>query len=55
MGPLQRLFADSQSFRALPPEVESAVNEVLKEAEELCSLLRHRRDATKALTGTESG
>jgi hypothetical protein len=43
MGTLQRMFANGHSKPVLPDEVETAVNEVLREAEELCRLLRERR------------
>ena len=47
MGALQRLFANGQAKPAIPDKVELAVNEVLREAEELCRLLRNRRESRK--------
>jgi hypothetical protein len=44
MGALQRLLTNGETKPALPDEVESAVNGVLREAEELCRVLRHRRE-----------
>ena len=44
MSALHRLFANNPSKAALPVELEAAVNEVLREAEELCRLLRSQRD-----------
>jgi hypothetical protein len=39
-----RKVANGRAKPALPDEVEIAVNEVLREAEELCRLLRKRRE-----------
>jgi hypothetical protein len=48
MSPFQKLFANGHSSSGLSDEVETAVNEVLREAEELCRLLRSRREARGA-------
>jgi len=48
MGALQRLFANGHAKPALSDEVETAVNEVLREAEELCRVLRTRREGSAA-------
>jgi hypothetical protein len=44
MDALRRLFANGSSTPALAGELEIAVNDVLREAEELCWLLRKRRE-----------
>ena len=44
MDALRRLFANGSSTPVLPGELEMAVNDVLREAEELCWLLRKRRE-----------
>ena len=48
MGALQWWFANGHSKPLLSDEVETAVNEVLREAEELCRLLRNRRERREA-------
>lgn len=48
MSALQRLFTNGQTNPARSDEVEMAVNGVLREAEELCRLLRTRREGTSA-------
>jgi hypothetical protein len=48
MSPLQRLFANGHAKPARSEEVETAVSEVLREAEELCQLLRVRREQIAA-------
>jgi hypothetical protein len=44
MDALRRLFANGHSTSALAGELEIAVNDVLREAEELCWLLRKYRE-----------
>jgi len=48
MSALRRLFANGQPKPAPTDKVEAAVNEVLKEAEELRRLLRQHCEAAKA-------
>ncbi len=42
MNALRRAFANGHTKPALPDKLEIAVNEVLREAEELCRMLRKR-------------
>ena len=44
MSALRSVFANGRTKPVLSDELESAVNEVLREAEELCRLLRERRE-----------
>ena len=44
MSALQELFVNGHSKSGVSDDVETAVNEVLREAEELCRLLRTRRE-----------
>jgi hypothetical protein len=44
MVAIHRLFTNGHSKTELSEEVEIAVNGVLREAEELCQLLRKRRE-----------
>lgn len=44
MSTLQRLFSNDCTKPARSDEVEIAVNGVLREADELCRLLRKRRE-----------
>jgi hypothetical protein len=53
MGALQRLFVNGHAKPAVPDEVESAVNGVLREAEELRRLLRDRRERRRERADTE--
>jgi len=48
MGALQRLFTNGRAKPVPHDEVETAVNDVLREAEELCRLLRTRRERRAA-------
>lgn len=60
MDALRRLFANGHSTPPLAGELEIAVNDVQREAEELCRVLRKRRerhqsgsvDTLKALSET---
>lgn len=49
MSAFQKLFANGASKAGLSNEVEMAVNEVLREADELCRLLRSRRERRGAI------
>ena len=50
MSALRRVFSNGHSKPALlPDEVETAVKEVLREAEELCRALRKRRQRQEDL------
>jgi hypothetical protein len=44
MHALRRLFANGSSTPALAGELEIAMTDVLREADELCSLLRKHRE-----------
>ena len=44
MSALRSVFANGRTKPALSDELETAVNDVLREAEELCRLLRDRRE-----------
>jgi hypothetical protein len=45
---LQRLLAYGDAEPTPTDDVESAVNGLVREAEDLCRLLRHRREMRKA-------
>ena len=54
MGALQRLFTKGHSKPVLTDKVEIAVNDVLREAEELCRLLRKQRQNRDASAPPQS-
>ena len=47
MHALRRLFANDSASPVLAGKLDTAVNDVLREAEELCCLLRRRREGLK--------
>ena len=59
MRALQRLFTNGRAKPSVSDEVETAVIEVLREADDLCRLLRKRRERSaaqalpKPITATE--
>ena len=54
MAALRRLFANGQSTPALAGKLETAVNDVLREAEELCWLLRAHREKREHRNSAET-
>ena len=55
MGVWRRMFVNGHSSPALDGELEIALNDVLREAEELCWLLRKRRERREGGSVTKTG
>jgi len=49
MSTLRNMFANDLTRPAVPDKLETAVNEVLREAEALCRVLRERRERQQPL------